>query len=197
MVRTASTMLSLETTLPPFDLPNIDGKTVSSRDYSGKPLLVMFISNHCPYVKHLQAGIVEFAKDYQAKGLNIVAISSNDVVAYPADGPELMKAEAKTAGFTFPYLYDETQDVAKAFNAACTPDFFLFDADHQLEYRGQFDASRPGNDVAVTGSDLRAAADAVLANKAVTVDQRPSIGCNIKWKQGQEPSYFTGVRAEG
>lgn len=197
MVKTASTMLPLGTAAPAFSLPNVDGKTVSLDNSSGKRgLLVMFICNHCPFVKHLRAGLAEFGRDYQAKGLGIVAISSNDVSTHPDDSPEKMKEEAKSAGYTFPYLYDESQAAAKAYKAACTPDFFLFDANRKLVYRGQFDSSRPGNGLPVTGADLRAAADAVLAGKPVPEPQRPSIGCNIKWKEGQEPQYFTGKPAE-
>jgi thiol-disulfide isomerase/thioredoxin len=155
----------------------------------------MFICNHCPFVKHLRSALAEFGREYQGKGLSVVAISSNDAVAYPDDSPDLMQDEAKAAGYTFPYLYDETQAVAKAFRAACTPDFFLFDRDGRLAYRGQFDDSRPSNGIPITGADLRAACDAVLADRAVPEPQMPSIGCNIKWKDA--PEYFTGVRAEG
>jgi thiol-disulfide isomerase/thioredoxin len=155
-------------------------------------LLIMFICNHCPYVKHIRSGIAEFAREYQAKGLAIVAISANDVSTHPDDSPEKMKAEAAAAGYVFPYLYDATQEVAKAFRAACTPDFFLFDRDCKLVYRGQFDDSRPRNNIPVSGKDLRAAADAVLAGEPLPVEQKPSIGCNIKWKAGHEPDYFPG-----
>src|SRR5262249_41672931 len=162
---------------PAFSLPNVDGKTVSLDSISGKRgLLVMFICNHCPFVKHLRTGLAEFGRDYQAKGLGVVAISSNDVSTHPDDSPEKLKDEAKSAGYTFPYLYDESQAAAKAYKAACTPDFFLFDANQKLVYRGQFDPSRPGNGLPVTGADLRAAADAVLADKPVPEPQRPSIG---------------------
>lgn len=195
MVKTASTMLPLGTTAPEFALPNVDGKTVSRADFAGKPLLVIFMCNHCPFVLHLRSALASFAAEYQSKGLAVVGISSNDVSTYPQDGPEEMKTEAKTAGYTFPYLFDGDQDVAKNYKAACTPDFFLFDADHALVYRGQFDSSRPGNDVPITGDDLKAACDAVLAGQEVTTDQKPSIGCNIKWKAGQEPAYFTGQSA--
>jgi peroxiredoxin len=190
-------MLPLGTRAPEFSLTNVaDGKKVSLADYAGKPgLLVMFICNHCPFVKHLQAGLAQFGKDYQAKGLGIVALSSNDVATHPDDSPDKMKAEAKAAGYPFPYLYDETQEVAEAYKAACTPDFFLFDKHQALVYRGQFDDSRPGNGRPVTGADLRAAADLVLAGKPVPAEQRPSIGCNIKWKPGREPEYFTGIAA--
>lgn len=196
MVRTASTMLPLGTDCPAFSLPNvITGKSVSNADFVGEPLLVMFICNHCPFVKHLRSALAEFGREYQKKGLSIVAISSNDVTTHPDDSPDLMQDEAREAGYTFPYLYDETQSVAKAFRAACTPDFFLFDKSGKLAYRGQFDDSRPSTGIPITGSDLRAASDAVLENRTVPVPQKPSIGCNIKWKDA--PDYFTGVRAEG
>jgi thiol-disulfide isomerase/thioredoxin len=196
MVRTASTMLALGTDCPDFSLPNVaDGRTVSKADYAGKPLLVTFICNHCPFVKHLRSALAEFGREYQAKGLSVVAISSNDAVAYPDDAPDKMQDEATAAGYVFPYLYDESQAAAKAFRAACTPDFFLFDRSGKLAYRGQFDDSRPSNGVPITGADLRAAADAVLAGRPVPADQKPSIGCNIKWKDA--PAYFTGMRAEG
>jgi peroxiredoxin len=183
-------MLPLGTPLPPFSLPATDGSTVSSADYVGKPLLVMFICNHCPFVKHLYKGLVDFGRDYQARGLGIVAINSNSVQTHPADSFEKMIEEVAAVGYTFPYLYDETQAVAKAFRAACTPDFFLFDAAGRLVYRGQFDESRPGNEKPVTGADLRRAADAVLAGEAVPTQQTPSIGCNIKWHPGAEPDWF-------
>ncbi len=195
MVKTASTMLSLGTTAPDFSLPNVDGNTVSLADFSGKPLLVIFMCNHCPFVIHLRSALAQFADEFLAKGLAVVGISSNDVEGYPQDGPEEMKQEAASAGYRFPYLYDADQSVAKAYKAACTPDFFLFDSDHTLVYRGQFDASRPGNDVPITGEDLRAACDAVLGGQEVATDQKPSIGCNIKWKAGAEPEYFTGQSA--
>jgi peroxiredoxin len=196
MVKTASTMLPLGTKAPAFSLSNVDGRTVSDTDSVGRPLLVIFMCNHCPFVVHLRAALAEFGEQYLAKGLAIVAISSNDVENYPQDGPEEMKSEAKSAGYTFAYLYDADQSVAKAYTAACTPDFFLFDADHSLVYRGQFDSSRPGNDVEVTGQDLRAACDALLAGESVDHNQSPGIGCNIKWKVGAEPEYFTGQSAE-
>ena len=197
MVQTASTMLPLGTRAPDFRLTNtVDGKPVTLADFQGKSgLLVMFICNHCPFVKHLRTALAEFGKEYQAKGLGIVAISSNDATSYPADGPEPMKAEAASAGYTFPYLYDETQATAHAYKAACTPDFFLFDKNGALVYRGQFDSSRPGNNQPITGADLRAAADAVLAGKPVPAEQRASIGCNIKWKADKTPDYFTGIAA--
>jgi len=195
MVKTASTMLPLGTSAPDFSLPNVDGSTVSLGDYTdAKGLLVIFMCNHCPFVVHLRSALAEFGNEYQEKGLAIVGISSNDVGTHPDDSPEKMKEEAASAGYTFAYLYDETQDVAKAYRAACTPDFFLFDSDKSLVYRGQFDSSRPGNDQPVTGTDLRAAADAVLAGEDVSTEQTPSLGCNIKWAEA--PEYFTGVSAE-
>jgi peroxiredoxin len=176
-------MLPLGTSAPPFSLPDISGKTVSIGDFQNAPaLLVMFICNHCPYVKHVRSGLAQLARDYQPKGTAVVAISSNDVVTHPDDSPAKMALEAKEAGYTFPYLYDESQAVAHAYQAACTPDFFLFDREKRLVYRGQLDDSRPGNGVPVTGKDLRAALDAVLAGKPVATEQKPSIGCNIKWK---------------
>ena len=190
MVMTESTMLALGTQAPSFSLPDVvSDKTVSLTDFAGRPLLVMFICNHCPFVKHIAAGLTDFGRDYQAKGLTVLGINSNDVENYADDHPDKMKAEVSARSYTFPYLYDETQDVAKAYKAACTPDFFLFDKDLKLVYRGQFDGSRPGNDIAVTGKDLRAAADAVLAGHDVPADQAPSIGCNIKWKAGNAPEY--------
>ena len=191
MVRTPSTMLPLGTAAPNFSLPNVDGKTVSLADLRGKKaLLVMFICNHCPFVKHVADELARLGRDYQAKGAALVAISSNDIVNHPDDSPEKMKDEAKARGYTFPYLYDADQSVAKAYQAACTPDFFVFDADQKLVYRGQLDGSRPGNDVPVNGADLRAALDAVLAGNKPTAEQRASLGCNIKWKAGNEPDYF-------
>ena len=195
MVKTASTMLSLGTQAPDFSLANVDGRMVSRSDFVGQPLLVVFMCNHCPFVVHVRQALREFGVEYQTKGLAMVGISSNDELVYPQDGPDRMKTEAKSAGYTFPYLFDATQDVAKAYCAACTPDIFLFDSQHALVYRGQFDSSRPGNGLPVTGEDLRAAADAVLAGRAITAEQRPSIGCNIKWKTGGEPEYFTSVSA--
>jgi peroxiredoxin len=183
-------MLPLGTAAPDFSLPDTSGKMVRPADFKGRPLVVMFICNHCPYVKHIRAGLAQLGRDYQPRGAAIVGISSNDAANYPADGPEQMKTEAKAAGYTFPYLYDETQAVAKDYRAACTPDFYLFDKDHRLVYRGQFDDSRPGNGLPVTGKDLRAALDAVLAGRPVPATQKPSIGCNIKWKAGNEPDYF-------
>lgn len=195
MVKTASTMLPLGSSAPDFSLPNVDGSVVSLRDFQGKPLLVVFMCNHCPFVIHIREALARFAEEYQDRGLAIVGISSNDVSTHPQDGPEQMKAEAQFAGYSFPYLYDETQEVAKAYRAACTPDFFLFDKQHKLIYRGQFDDSRPKGNLPATGADLRQAADAVLEGRPVTGHQKPSIGCNIKWKAGNEPSYFTGLPA--
>jgi peroxiredoxin len=194
MVKTASTMLPLGTSAPDFSLTNaVDGTTVSLSDFADKKgMLVIFMCNHCPFVVHLRSDLARFAKEYQGKGLGIVGISSNDVQDYPQDGPHKMAEEAKSAGYTFPYLYDETQEVAKAYSAACTPDFFLFDKNQKLVYRGQFDDSRPQSGIPITGKDLRAACDAVLAGKPVPEQQKPSIGCNIKWRAGNAPNYFTG-----
>ena len=181
-------MLALGTKAAPFSLPDVNGKTVSLADFQNAPaLLVMFICNHCPFVKHIRAELARLGADYSGRGAAIVAISSNDVASHPDDGPAKMAIEARDAGYTFPYLYDESQSVAHAYRAACTPDFFLFDKSQTLVYRGQLDDSRPGNGVPVTGKDLRAALDAVLAGKLVAADQKPSIGCNIKWKAGNEP----------
>ncbi|HEY1208219.1 MAG TPA: thioredoxin family protein [Terracidiphilus sp.] len=184
MALTESTMLELGTTAPDFALTCVvTGKTVRRDDFRGqKALLVMFICAHCPYVKHIEKGLAALGKDYAGKPIGIVAISSNDVTTHPADSPAGLKQQALTLGFNFPYLYDETQAVARAYKATCTPDFFLFDGNLHLVYRGQFDASRPGNGIPVTGKDLRAAIDLVLAGKPAPTDQRPSIGCNIKWK---------------
>ena len=191
MVAVNSTMLPLGTAAPDFRLPDsTNDKDVSLSDVKGKPLLVMFICNHCPFVKHIRDGLAQLGRDYVPRGAAIVAISSNDIMGYPADSPAKMKEEAKSAGYTFPYLFDETQAAAKAYRAACTPDFYLFDENHKLVYRGQFDDSRPSNGVPVTGNDLRTALDAVLAGKPVSATQKPSIGCNIKWKPGNEPDYF-------
>ena len=192
MARTPSTMLELGTPAPTFKLPEpLTGNTVAIDDFAASPaLLVAFICNHCPYVIHIRDGFVRFAKEYADKGLQVVAISANDVANYPDDSPEKMAALAREADFPFPYLYDETQAVAKAYQAACTPDFFLFDRDRQLVYRGQFDASRPKNDEPVDGKDMRAAVDALLAGQPIPADQIPSRGCNIKWKPGNEPDYY-------
>ncbi|MEM9828328.1 MAG: thioredoxin family protein [Planctomycetota bacterium] len=193
MVRTASTMLPLGTTAPDFSLPGTDGNIVSRADFEGsKALLVMFICNHCPFVKHVAEELKRLSDDYLARGVAIVGINSNDIEAYPQDGPAAMKQEKAERGYEFAYLLDEDQAVAVAYSAACTPDFFLFDADHKLVYRGQLDSSRPKMEppVPVTGVDLRAALDALLAGEAVSDTQKPSIGCNIKWKTGNEPQYF-------
>ena len=190
MALTASTMLPLGTSAPNFSLPDTEGNLVSIEDFKDAPaLLVIFMCNHCPFVKHILDGLVELIREYQSKGIAVVGINSNDITNYPDDRPEMMAKVAKAAGFTFPYLYDETQEVAKAYHAACTPDFFLFDTDRKLVYRGQMDDSRPGNNIPVTGADLRAAFDAVLEGQQIPVEQKPSIGCNIKWKQASEPEY--------
>ncbi|MGK7932397.1 MAG: thioredoxin family protein [Microcystaceae cyanobacterium] len=192
MVLTASTMLPLGTAAPDFALPDVvTGNTISLKSFAGKKaLLVIFMCQHCPFVKHLQDAFATLGKDYAETPLGIVAISSNDVANYPDDSPENLKAMANTLGFNFPVCYDESQEVAKAYTAACTPDFFLFDGDFKLVYRGQFDESRPSNDIAVTGNDLRQAIDSILAGKTIPTEQKPSVGCNIKWIAGNEPSYF-------
>lgn len=195
MVKTASTMLPLGTQAPDFSLPNVDGSVVSRADFAGRPLCVIFMCNHCPFVVHIRAALSQFAREYQARGMAVVGISSNDVGSHPQDGPLQMRDEAQKAGYSFPYLYDQSQSVAIAYRAACTPDIYLFDADHALVYRGQFDSSRPGNGIPVTGADLRTACDAVLDGKIVSGEQRASIGCNIKWRAGAEPEYFTGIAA--
>ena len=192
MVETASTMLTLGTKAPSFSLPDTNGKTVSLSDFADAPaVLVIFMCNHCPFVKHIRTQLADLVKEYQAKGVAVVGINSNDVDNFPADSPANMAREVVEAGYTFGYLYDESQDVAKAYRAACTPDFYLFDGHHKLVYRGQMDDSRPGNNIPVTGKDLRAALDAVLAGRPMPADQKASIGCNIKWKPGNEPDYFT------
>ena len=184
-------MLPLGTSAPDFKLPDPDGKIVALADFKDAPaLLVLFICNHCPYVKHIRAGLAQLARDYLPRGVAIIGINSNDVSNYPEDSPARMKEEAKSAGYLFPYLYDESQAVAKACRAACTPDLYLFGQDRKLVYRGQFDDSRPGNGIPVTGKDLRAALDAVLAGKPVSPSQKASVGCNIKWKAGNNPDYF-------
>jgi peroxiredoxin len=191
MAMTPSTMLPLGTPAPDFMLPDTSGRTVSLRDFRDAPaMLVMFICNHCPFVKHVRQGLAALCKEYQGRGVGIVGISSNDVAAFPDDSPARMAEEARDAGYAFSYLFDESQQVARAYRAACTPDFFLFDRGRRLVYRGQMDASRPGNGLPVTGADLRAALDAVLSGGPVPADQKPSIGCNIKWKAGNEPDYF-------
>ena len=191
MVAVNSTMLTLGTKAPDFALPDTTGKSISLKDLQGAPaMLVVFMCNHCPYVKHIRSGLAQLARDYLPRGVAMVGISSNDVANYPADSPAKMAEEAKSAGYLFPYLYDETQAVAKAYRAACTPDIYLFDKEQRLVYRGQLDDSRPGNSIPVTGKDLRAAIEAILAGKDVSSQQKPSIGCNIKWKPGNEPDYF-------
>jgi peroxiredoxin len=191
MAETPSTMLPTGTAAPDFSLPDTNGNLVARDDFSSAPaLLVAFICNHCPYVKHVRSKFAELAREYQSRGVAVVAINSNDADTYADDSPEAMAKEVKLTGYTFPYLYDETQDVAKAYQAACTPDFFLFDRRRRLVYRGQFDDSRPGNGKPVTGHDLTAAVDAALAGEPVTSEQRPSVGCNIKWKRGNAPVYF-------
>ena len=183
MALTPSTMLTLGTSAPAFSLPDTNGKTVSISDFqNARALLVMFICNHCPFVKHVRSELARLGKDYLPKGAAVVAISSNDVQSHPDDSPAKMAIEVRDAGYTFPYLYDESQAVARAYQAACTPDFFLFDREKRLVYRGQLDDSRPGNGIPVTGQDLRAALDAVLAGRPVAAEQKASIGCNIKWK---------------
>jgi peroxiredoxin len=184
-------MLALGTKAPHFRLPDPQGKMVSLDDFKSAPaLLVVFMCNHCPFVKHIQLQFAELAREYQSRGVAIVGINSNDAQANPDDRPEKMAEEVKQVGYTFPYLFDETQEIAKVYRAACTPDTYLFDRDKLLVYRGQFDDSRPGNGRPVTGADLRAALDAVLAGQAVPSIQKPSIGCNIKWKSGNAPDYF-------
>jgi peroxiredoxin len=184
-------MLPLGTAAPPFSLSNTEGNTITLDSFSdSKALLVIFMCNHCPFVKHIAGGLKSLADDYMPKGVGIVAISSNDAEKYPDDSPEAMAQEKRDRGYPFDYLYDPDQKVAIEYAAACTPDFFLFDGDHKLAYRGQLDASRPGSDIPVTGEDLRAAIDAVLAGKSPSDDQKPAIGCNIKWKEGNEPEYF-------
>lgn len=193
MAKTPSTMLALGTPAPDFSLPDGSGQVTNLEDLVGKPLLVMFICNHCPFVIHIRSDLAALGKAYQSRGLAIVAINANDVASYPADAPDKMVQEAKSAGYTFPYLFDATQKIAQTYKAACTPDFYLFDAGHRLVYRGQYDDSRPSNGKPVTGHDLRAAADAVLSHKPVSENQQPSIGCNIKWKRGNAPSYFANA----
>jgi peroxiredoxin len=183
MAQTPSNMLALGTEAPAFDLSATDGSRVTLSQFAGRrALLVAFICNHCPFVKHIRGGLAQLARDYQGKDFAMVAINSNDTIAYPADDMDHMREEVANAGYTFPYLLDETQDVARAYDAACTPDFYLFDAARKLAYRGQLDDSRPNNGVPVTGRDLRAAIDAVLGGEPVSAQQQPSIGCNIKWK---------------
>lgn len=199
MALTESTMMKLGSDLPAFELPDFDGKTVGSAEFAGKPLLVMFICNHCPYVKHIAEELARLGRDYAEKDIGIVAIQSNNVEEYPDDSPELMKKESADRGYSFPYLHDESQSVAISFTAACTPDLFLFDADHKLAYRGRLDETRPkriesgvydstGNES--DGKEIRAAIDAVLSGGKPSDQQLPAMGCNIKWKPGNEPDYF-------
>lgn len=191
MALTPSTMLALGTPAPDFRLPDPDGRVVSLSDFKdARALVVVFMCNHCPYVQHVRAELARLANDYQPRGVALVGINSNDVANYPADSPERMRDEIRQAGYAFPYLYDETQAVAKAYRAACTPDFYVFDADRRLVYRGQLDDSRPNSGRPVTGADLRAALDPVLTGRPVPADQKPSVGCNIKWKRGNEPDYW-------
>jgi len=191
MVRTPSMMVPLGTRAHDFSLLNVDGRMVGLQDVAGpKGTLVMFLCNHCPFVKHVADQLVQLGRDYLPRGIGMTAISSNDVSTHPADSPEQMVHEAEERGYPYPYLYDASQEVAKAYHAACTPDFFLFNASQELVYRGQLDSSRPGNDVPVSGQDLRAAIDALLAGGKPSATQTPSIGCNIKWKAGNEPAYF-------
>lgn len=192
MARTPSTMLPLGTPAPAFSLAEpATGATVGLSDFdAAKALVVVFLSNHCPFVKHIADELATFARQYAERGVAVVGVNANDVEKYPDDRPEMMKAEVESRGYGFPYLFDESQEVAKAYRAACTPDFFLFDQDRALVYRGQFDAARPGNGVVVTGEDLRAACDAVLDGDPPVQDQTPSVGCNIKWRPGNEPDYF-------
>ena len=190
MVQTASTMLPLGTRAPDFTLPDLSGSRISLGDFDRAPaLLVAFWCSHCPFVQHIRTEFARFAEKMQERELAVVAINANDIETHAEDAPEKMAEEARDVGYTFPYLFDASQDVAKAYRAACTPDFFLFDGERRLVYRGQFDASRPGNEVAVTGADLRTAVDAVLAGTEIPMDQKPSLGCNIKWRPGNEPEY--------
>ena len=192
MVQTLSTMLLLGTSAPQFSLPDPDGKIVSLSDFDGAPaLVVVFMCNHCPFVKHVAPGLADLAREYQDKGVAVVGVNPNDIANYPDDSPQKMAEASKEYGYTFPYLLDESQAVAKAYRAACTPDFFVFDGDRQLVYRGQMDDSRPSLDLPVTGADLRAALDAVLDGRSVAAEQKPSVGCNIKWKPGNEPQYLS------
>ena len=196
MAETPSTMAPLGMKAPAFRLPDVvSGRAVSLDDFKSAPaLLVMFICNHCPYVKHVREHLAQLVREYQARGVAVVGISSNDAIQFPDDGPEKMRQEARAAGYTFPYLYDEDQEVAKQYRAACTPDFFVFDKDRRLVYRGQMDDSRPNSGRPVTGKDLRAALDAVLAGRPVPPDQKPSMGCNIKWKEKNAPEYALATK---
>lgn len=190
MAKTPSTMVPLGTAAPAFRLADTEGRLRSLQDFDDAPaLLVIFLCNHCPFVQHLRSALAQFARDHEGSGLAIIGINANDIDKYPEDSPEKMAEEKRKFGYDFPYLYDDTQKVAKAYRAACTPDFFLYDADRRLAYRGQFDDSRPGNGKPITGADLRAAVDAVLAKRPAPQEQKPSIGCNIKWRAGNEPDY--------
>lgn len=198
MVRTASTMLPLGTIAPGFKLKNINGQSVSLADFHGKKgLVVIFMCNHCPYVKHVASELTRVSSDYMPRGIGFVGISSNDADAYPDDGPEKMAEEAALQGYPFPYLFDADQSVAIDYHAACTPDIFVFDSEFKLVYRGQLDDSRPKTDKPLTGKDLRTALDCVLNDQPVPSEQRPSIGCNIKWKPGAEPNYFNSSGVTG
>jgi peroxiredoxin len=191
MVATKSTMLPLGTKAPDFRLPDTVGKMVSIVDFKdARALMVVFMCNHCPYVKHIRSGLAQLARDFLPRGAAIVGINSNDAVNYPGDSPAKMVEEARSAGYIFPYLYDESQEVAKAYRAACTPDIYIFDQDQLLVYRGQFDDSRPGNGIPVNGNDVRTALAAVLDGKPPPASQKPALGCNIKWRPGNEPEYF-------
>jgi len=191
MVATHSTMLPLGTRAPRFELPDPSGRQYSLDDFAGADVLVVaFISNHCPFVKHIREGLAAFAREYSRKSVAVVAINANDVSTHPADAPDKMQEEIERFGYVFPYLFDESQDVAKAYLAACTPEFYVFDRNRELMYRGQFDDARPSNAEPVTGKDLRAAVDALLDGRVPARDQKPSVGCNIKWKAGNEPDYF-------
>jgi len=187
-----SSMLPLGTAMPPFSLPDtVSGRVVSSSELQGQPSVVIFICNHCPYVQHIRGGLADLGRFCRERGAGMVAISSNDVATYPADSPDMMKREAASAAYVFPYLFDESQAVARAFRAVCTPDLYIFDAAGKLAYRGQFDDSRPKSAVPVTGRDARAALDALLAGRTPAADQKASIGCSIKWKPGQDPTEVT------
>ncbi len=191
MAVTPSTMRALGSLAPDFSLPEVStGKTVSLAAFRGRPLLVIFLSRHCPYVKHVVGQLASLGHDYSKRGVGVVGISSNDIVGYPDDSPAKLAEMARTHGIEFPILFDESQETAKAYRAACTPDYFLYDAEHRLVYRGQLDSSRPGSSIPVTGEDLRAALDALVAGKPVPQNQVPSMGCNIKWRAGNEPDYF-------
>ena len=191
MAPTPATMVPLGTPAAPFMLPDTEGKLVRLEDFNdASHLLVVFLCNHCPYVKHINPALVEFAREYLGQGLAMVAINANDIERYPADSPERMAEQARELGYPFPYLFDAEQKVAQAYRAACTPDYFLFDRERRLVYRGRFDASTPGNGLPVTGEELRAAVDAALAGREISAEQKPSMGCSIKWKPGNEPGYF-------